>query len=62
MEKVVFFNTKGGTGETTICYNYGWYLAEKRNKKVLLMDFDPQINLVQAFKKGIDCCRKSSFI
>jgi chromosome partitioning protein len=53
MKKIVFFNTKGGTGKTTICYNYGWYLAEKRNKKVLFMDFDPQINLVQAFHKGL---------
>lgn len=52
MEKVVFFNTKGGTGKTTICYNYGWYLAEKKDKKVLFMDFDPQINLVQALGKA----------
>ena len=51
MERVVFFNTKGGTGKTTICYNYGWYLAEKKDKKVLFMDFDPQTNLVQAFGK-----------
>jgi chromosome partitioning protein len=51
MERIVFFNTKGGTGKTTICYNYGWYLAEKKNKKVLFMDFDPQTNLVQAFGK-----------
>ncbi len=54
MEKVVFFNTKGGTGKTTICYNYGWYLAEKKNKRVLFIDFDPQINLVQAFNKASD--------
>ena len=52
MEKIVFFNTKGGTGKTTICYNFGWYLAEKKNKKILFMDFDPQINLVQAFNSG----------
>lgn len=51
MKKIVFFNTKGGTGKTTICYNYGWYLAEKRNKKILFMDFDPQINLTQSFYK-----------
>lgn len=49
MKKIVFFNTKGGTGKTTICYNYGWYLAEKRNKRVLFLDFDPQANLFQAF-------------
>lgn len=51
MERIVFFNTKGGTGKTTICYNYGWYLAEKKSKKVLFMDFDPQTNLAQAFGK-----------
>ncbi len=49
MEKIVFFNTKGGTGKTTICYNFGWYLASKKNKRVLFMDFDPQTNLAQAF-------------
>ncbi len=54
MEKVVFFNTKGGTGKTTMCYNYGWYLARKKDKKVLFVDFDPQINLVQAFGKVSD--------
>jgi chromosome partitioning protein len=61
MKKMVFFNTKGGTGKTTICYNFGWYLAEKKNKKILFMDFDPQINLVQSFgreftedKKNLD--------
>jgi len=54
MEKVVFFNTKGGTGKTTICYNYGWYLAKKKDKKVLFIDFDPQTNLVQALGKASD--------
>jgi chromosome partitioning protein len=52
MEKVVFFNTKGGTGKTTICFNYGWYLAEKHLKKVLFLDFDPQVSLFQAFFKN----------
>ncbi len=53
MKKIVFFNTKGGTGKTTICYNYGWYLAEKRNQRVLFLDFDPQANLFQAFHKKL---------
>ncbi|HUW72254.1 MAG TPA: ParA family protein [Methanosarcinales archaeon] len=53
MKKIVFFNTKGGTGKTTICYNYGWYLAEKRNKRILFLDFDPQANLFQAFYKKL---------
>jgi chromosome partitioning protein len=61
MKKIVFFNTKGGTGKTTICYNFGWYLAKEKNKRILFMDFDPQINLGQAFsielsedKKNLD--------
>jgi chromosome partitioning protein len=53
MKRIVFFNTKGGTGKTTLCYNYGWYLAEKRNKRVLFLDFDPQVNLVQALQKKL---------
>ncbi|MGM0366765.1 MAG: ParA family protein [Actinomycetota bacterium] len=53
MKKVVFFNAKGGTGKTTLCYNYGWYLAEKKNKRVLMLDFDPQINLVESFDRGV---------
>ncbi len=51
MHKLVFFNTKGGTGKTTICFNYGWYLAKNLNKKVLFLDFDPQVNLVQSLLK-----------
>ena len=61
MKKVVFFNTKGGTGKTTICYNYGWYLAEKKDKKILFLDFDPQINLVQAFNKGTSNDKGNNF-
>jgi chromosome partitioning protein len=49
MVKIVFFFTKGGTGKTTACFNYGWYLAEKMNKRVLFLDFDPQMNLVKSF-------------
>ena len=52
MKKIAFFNAKGGTGKTTVCFNYGFYLANRNNKKVLLMDFDPQANLVYSFGKG----------
>jgi chromosome partitioning protein len=52
MKKIAFFNAKGGTGKTTVCFNYGFYLADKNNKKVLFMDFDPQANLVYSFGKG----------
>jgi chromosome partitioning protein len=51
MKKIVFFNTKGGTGKSTVCFNYGWYLAEYCKKRILLLDFDPQISLTQSFYK-----------
>ena len=51
MKKIVFFNTKGGTGKSTICFNYGWYLAGYCKKRVLFLDFDPQISLTQSFLK-----------
>lgn len=53
MKKLVFFNTKGGTGKTTFCFNYGYYLAARRKKKVLMMDFDPQANLTFSFGKAL---------
>ncbi len=42
--KIVFFNHKGGVSKTTTAYDLGWMLAGL-NKKVLLVDGDPQCNL-----------------
>jgi chromosome partitioning protein len=42
--KIVFFNHKGGVSKTTTTYNLGWMLA-KLDKKVLVVDADPQCNL-----------------
>src|SRR5258708_1562783 len=38
---------KGGVGKSTITANLGWHSAYMRDKKVLLIDLDPQFNLSQ---------------
>ena len=42
-KRVVFFNHKGGVSKTTSVYNVGWMLS--RNRRVLIVDADPQCNL-----------------
>jgi chromosome partitioning protein len=40
-------NLKGGVGKTTLCVNLAYGLAYFKNKRVLLVDLDPQANATQ---------------
>ena len=47
MKVITFFNNKGGVGKTTTVVNLASYLSIKYNKKILLLDLDPQSNSTQ---------------
>jgi cellulose biosynthesis protein BcsQ len=44
MESIVVFNNKGGVGKTTLLCNLAAYLQIKKDKKVIVVDMDPQCN------------------
>src|SRR6266849_4379155 len=47
--KVSLINMKGGVGKSTLTVNLAWHFAAYRNwnKKVLVVDLDPQFNASQ---------------
>ncbi|SON57305.1 ParA-like protein [Hartmannibacter diazotrophicus] len=49
MKSIAFFNNKGGVGKTTLLCNVAAYAALKLNKKVCVVDADPQCNATQYF-------------
>lgn len=48
-KKVSLINMKGGVGKSTLAVNLAWQFAglRKWNKKVLVVDLDPQFNASQ---------------
>lgn len=44
---IAVLNMKGGVGKTTLSVNLAWHLCRKGNKRVLLVDLDPQFNASQ---------------
>ena len=44
---VSLINMKGGVGKTTLAFNLAWFASYKCNKKVLVVDLDPQANASQ---------------
>lgn len=45
MKTIAIFNNKGGVGKTTFCANLATHFAMKHNKRVLVLDLDPQANI-----------------
>ncbi len=44
MKSIVVFNNKGGVGKTSLLCNIASYLKVKKNKRILVIDADPQCN------------------
>lgn len=47
MKIISFVNMKGGVGKSTLAVNFAWCLATRLQKKVLVIDMDPQFNATQ---------------
>lgn len=49
MKIITIVARKGGVGKTTFAYLESTYLVQKLNKRVLLIDGDPQASLGDCF-------------
>lgn len=52
MKTISLINMKGGVAKTTVAVNIADFLANRENKKVLLIDVDPQFNATQCIMQG----------
>lgn len=55
MEKIIFWNNKGGTGKTTLAFQVICeYARENKSKRILVIDVCPQANLSELMLGGLD--------
>ena len=55
MERVIFWNNKGGTGKTTLAFQLiNEYAYQNKSKKILVIDVCPQANLSELLFPGFD--------
>ena len=54
MKTICFVNMKGGVGKTTLAVNVADRLSRRHDKRVLLVDLDPQFNATQCLYTGED--------
>ena len=52
MKVISFVNMKGGVAKTTLAVNVADCISRRHNKKVLLIDVDPQFNATQCLLNG----------
>lgn len=55
MERVIFWNNKGGTGKTTLAFQVlSEYARQNPNKRILVIDVCPQANLSELLLGGLN--------
>ena len=55
MERVIFWNNKGGTGKTTLAFQVlSEYARQNSDKKILVIDVCPQANLSELLLGGLN--------
>lgn len=55
MERIIFWNNKGGTGKTSLAFQtICEYARQNKNKKVLVIDVCPQANLSELLLGGLN--------
>lgn len=60
LRRIAFINEKGGSGKTTLLSNVAAFLALRRGRRVLAIDFDPQGQLGKALGVDVRSARRSA--